>query len=60
MTAYQSASGIVNLMTPTSAVLIGALAIGRVPYDRRMRFVAPFLLILTVLITEALSLAVML
>jgi len=34
VTAYQSASGIVNLITPTSAVEVGALAIGRVPYDR--------------------------
>ena len=34
VTAYQSASGIVNLITPTCAVVVGALAIGRVPYDR--------------------------
>ena len=60
VTAYQSASGIVNLITPTSAVVVGALAIGRVPYDRWLRFVAPLLLILTVLIMAALSLAVML
>ena len=59
VTAYQSASGIVNLITPTSAVVVGALAIGRVPYDRWLRFVAPLLLILTVLIMAALSLAVM-
>ena len=59
VTAYQSASGIVNLITPTSAVVVGALAIGRVPYDRWLRFVAPLLLILSVLIMTALSLAVM-
>ena len=28
VTAYQSASGIVNLVTPTSAVVMGGLAIG--------------------------------
>lgn len=55
VTAYQSASGIVNLITPTSAVVVGALAIGRVPYNRWLRFVAPLLLILTILIMAALS-----
>ena len=29
VTAYQSASGIINLITPTSAVVMGALTIGR-------------------------------
>ena len=38
ITAFQSACGIVNLVTPTSAVVMGALAIGRVPYDRWLRF----------------------
>ena len=60
VTAYQSASGIVNLITPTSAVVVGGLAIGRVPYDRWLRFIAPLLLILTVLIMGALSLGVVL
>ena len=31
VTAYQSASGVVNIVTPTSAVEMGGLAIGRVP-----------------------------
>ena len=34
ITAYQSASGLVNLITPTSAVVMGGLAIARVPYVR--------------------------
>lgn len=38
ITAFQSASGLVNLITPTSAVVMGALAIGRVPYPRWLRF----------------------
>ena len=54
--AYQSASGIVNLITPTSAVVVGGLAIGRVPYDRWLQFIAPLLLILTVMNMAALSL----
>lgn len=57
VTAYQSASGIVNLITPTSAVVMGGLAIGRVPYSRWLRFVWPLLLILTVIIMAALLVA---
>lgn len=39
ITAFQSASGLVNLITPTSAVVMGALAIGRVPYNQWLKFV---------------------
>lgn len=60
VTAYQSASGIVNMVTPTSAVVVGALAIGRVPYDRWLRFVTPLLLILTVFVMGVLSLGALL
>ena len=56
VTAYQSASGSVNLVTPTSAVVVGALAIARVPYNRGLRFIAPLLLVLTILIMAALRL----
>ncbi|ELY5879710.1 YfcC family protein [Cronobacter sakazakii] len=56
VTAYQSASGIVNLVTPTSAVVMGGLAIARVPYVRYLKWVAPLILILTVLNMAALSL----
>jgi len=48
VTAYQSASGIVNLITPTSAVVMGGLAIGRVPYNKWLKFVGKLLLILFV------------
>jgi peptide/nickel transport system substrate-binding protein len=56
VTAYQSASGIVNLVTPTSAVVMGGLAIARIPYVRYLKWVAPLLGILTVVIMVALSL----
>jgi uncharacterized ion transporter superfamily protein YfcC len=49
VTAYQSASGLVNLVTPTSAVVMGGLAIARVPYGKYLRFVWPLLAILAVL-----------
>ena len=39
VTAFQSASGLVNMITPTAAVLMGALALGQVPYDRWVKFV---------------------
>jgi uncharacterized ion transporter superfamily protein YfcC len=60
VTAYQSASGLVNLITPTSAVVIGGLAIGRVSFDRWLVFVWPLLLILTIFIMAALSVATLL
>ncbi len=49
VTAFQSASGIVNLITPTSAVVMGGLALAKVRYDHYLRFVVPLLLILLVL-----------
>lgn len=57
VTAYQSANGLVNLINPTFAVVIGGLAIARVPYERWLGFVWPLLLILTVFIMAALSVA---
>jgi len=60
VTAYQSANGLVNLINPTFAVVMGALAIGRVPYERWLRFMAPLLLILTIIIMASLSIAVLL
>ncbi len=57
VTAFATGSGMVNLITPTSAVVMGGLAIGRVPYERWLRFVWPLLLALTVIIMAALALA---
>lgn len=57
VTAYQSANGLVNLINPTFAVVMGALAIGRVPYERWLRFMWPLLLILTTIIMASLSVA---
>ncbi len=56
VTAFQSASGIVNLITPTSAVVMGGLALAKVRYDEYVRFVAPLLLVL--LVASTLFLAV--
>jgi uncharacterized ion transporter superfamily protein YfcC len=45
VTAFQSASGFVNLITPTSAVIMGGLALSKVGYDRYVKFVWPYLVI---------------
>jgi len=60
VTAYQSANGLVNLINPTFAVVIGGLAIGRVAYDRWIAFVWPLLVILTIFIMAVLAIGTML
>jgi uncharacterized ion transporter superfamily protein YfcC len=50
VTAYQSASGLVNLITPTSAVIMGGLALSKVGYDRYLKFVWPYLLTVFVVV----------
>lgn len=50
VTAYQAASGWMNLFTPTSAVVMGGLALAKVGYGTYLRFIAPLLGILLVLI----------
>ncbi|WP_328320677.1 YfcC family protein [Streptomyces sp. NBC_00388] len=50
VTAWQSASGWMNLWVPTTAVTIGGVALAKVGYDRYLRFVWPLLAILFVLI----------
>ena len=51
VTAFQAASGLVNLVTPTAAVVMGALALGNVPYDKWIRFswkIVVILLLITI------------
>jgi uncharacterized ion transporter superfamily protein YfcC len=55
VTAYQSASGIMNLFIPTSAVVMGGLAIARVPYGSYLRWVWPLLAMLVLLSVLALG-----
>lgn len=59
VTGFQSASGLPNLVTPTSAVVMGGLALGRVPYGPWLRFVGPLLAILVVIIMAMLSIGVL-
>lgn len=41
--AFQFGDGFTNMINPTSAEVMGALAIGRVPYSAWVRFVVPLL-----------------
>jgi len=49
ITAWNAASGWMNLWVPTTAVVIGGVALAKVRYDHYLRFVAPLLGILFVL-----------
>jgi uncharacterized ion transporter superfamily protein YfcC len=42
--AYQFGDGFTNMVVPTSALVMGALALGRIPYGVWVRFVVPLLL----------------
>jgi uncharacterized ion transporter superfamily protein YfcC len=60
VTAYQSASGLMNLFIPTSAVVMGGLAIARVPYGTYLRWVWPLLALLAGLIVIVLGISAVL
>ncbi len=60
VTAYQTANGLVNLVTPTSAVVMGGLAIARVGYGRWWKFVWPVLVLLIILSILVLAAGVLL
>ena len=49
ITAFQSASGLVNLLAPTSAVVMGGLAVAHIPYDRWLRYMVGLVAIILVL-----------
>jgi uncharacterized ion transporter superfamily protein YfcC len=42
--AYQFGDGFTNMIVPTSALVMGALALGKIPYGAWARFVGPLLL----------------
>ena len=60
ITAFQSASGLVNLITPTAAVVMGGLAFGNVPYDRWVRFIWKLVLIFFLLTVAFLAVSAVL
>ena len=56
--AYQFGDGFTNMIAPTNALLMGMLALGRIPYQRWLRFVVPLLIKLYVIAIVALAIAV--
>ena len=56
--AYQFGDGFTNILVPTNAVLIGILTMARIPYDRWLRFVLPFMVKIWVIGAVALVIAV--
>jgi uncharacterized ion transporter superfamily protein YfcC len=57
VTAFQSASGFVNLITPTSAVIMGGLALSKVGYNRYLKFAWPFLVVVFVVCAAFIGIA---
>jgi uncharacterized ion transporter superfamily protein YfcC len=41
--AYQFGDGFTNMIVPTNALLMGMLALGRIPFERWARFIVPLL-----------------
>ena len=58
ITAYQSASGLLNLVNPTFAVVMGGLALGRVDYHKWLRFTVPIMIVLFILYALVISVGV--
>jgi uncharacterized ion transporter superfamily protein YfcC len=42
--AYQFGDGFTNMIVPTSALVMGTLALGRIPYGAWVRFAGPLLI----------------
>jgi uncharacterized ion transporter superfamily protein YfcC len=47
--AFQFGDGFTNMITPTSGVLIGVLGVAKIPYEKWLRWVTPFMIILIIL-----------
>jgi len=56
--AYQLGDGFMNAVVPTNALLMGMLALGKIPYQRWLRFVLPLMAKLYVVAIIALIIAV--
>jgi uncharacterized ion transporter superfamily protein YfcC len=57
--AFQFGDGFSNILIPTQYVLLGALAMTGVPYDRWLRFILPFMLKIAIVGSIALVVAVL-
>ncbi|MBN2172699.1 MAG: YfcC family protein [Bacteroidales bacterium] len=46
--AFQFGDGFTNMITPTSGVLIGSLGVAKIPYDKWVKWIIPFMVILII------------
>lgn len=46
--AFQFGDGFTNMITPTSGVLIGALGVAKIPFNKWLKWVTPFMIILVI------------
>jgi uncharacterized ion transporter superfamily protein YfcC len=58
--AFQFGDGFTNILVPTNSVLIGILAMAKVPYVKWLRFILPFMLRIFIASSIILVLAVIL
>lgn len=56
--AYQFGDGFTNMIVPTNALLMGMLALGKIPYQRWLKFVLPFMFKIYVVLLIVLAVAV--
>lgn len=47
--AFQLGDGFTNMITPTSGVLIGVLGVAKIPYEKWVKWITPFMIILILL-----------
>jgi len=47
--AYQFGDGFTNMITPTSGVLIAVLGIARIPYEKWVKWIFPFIVFLSII-----------
>jgi len=56
--AFTCGDGFSNMVIPTGGILMASLGLGKVPYDRWLRFMAPLLLQLLAVAAVFIALAV--
>ncbi len=47
--AFQFGDGFTNMITPTSGILIGVLGVAKIPYEKWVKWITPFMIILILL-----------
>ena len=60
VTAFSTSAGLMNLITPTSGILMGSLALCKIPYDRFLKFALKLCVILSLIVLLTMSIAVVL